>query len=456
VPLGDLVKRPLFLVVLVAGLLTTVVVQAQLSRDFAGEFLGTPGGRALVQAYGALKTGYLEDVDDEVIIRGAITGMIEAVGDPFTYYLEPRDAARELQDRSGSFEGIGAVLTPYNRQTGRGVEILNVYRGGPAYEAGVQRGDIFLEVDGVNVADATTTEVVELVRGPGGTTVRISFLRPGEENPVVFEIVRATIEIVNVSGAIVDGDVGYLHISSFGNQLVYEQLLETIMRLQLDGAKSFVLDLRDNPGGLLTQGILVADEFLERGDIVFQRARGVTQRLASADPSGLVDAPMVVLVNRNSASASEIVAGALQENARALVIGERTFGKGVAQSVVSLADGGQFAYTSFEWLTPERRSISAEGIVPDVLVTDSRLAQTISVEGRGGDAGQTITILIDGVEVGSSEVGEDGTFQFVALGRRPQLSEIQGEALVDLEGDDILLEAVAALRDGRVADAGAR
>ena len=455
-PLGDLVKRPLFLVLLVAGLLTTVVVQAQLSRDFAGEFLGTPGGRALVQAYGALKTGYLEDVDDEVIIRGAITGMIEAVGDPFTYYLEPRDAARELQDRSGSFEGIGAVLTPYNRQTGRGVEILNVYRGGPAYEAGVQRGDIFLEVDGVNVADATTTEVVELVRGPGGTTVRISFLRPGEENPVVFEIVRATIEIVNVSGAIVDGDVGYLHISSFGNQLVYEQLLETIMRLQLDGARSFVLDLRDNPGGLLTQGILVADEFLERGDIVFQRARGVTQRLASADPSGLVDAPMVVLVNRNSASASEIVAGALQENARALVIGERTFGKGVAQSVVSLADGGQFAYTSFEWLTPERRSISAEGIVPDVLVTDSRLAQTISVEGRGGDAGQTITILIDGVEVGSSEVGEDGTFQFVALGRRPQLSEIQGEALVDLEGDDILLEAVAALRDGRVADAGAR
>ncbi len=449
-------KRPVFFAVLVTALLTTVVVQAQLSRDFAGEFLGTPGGRALVQAYGALKTGYLEDIDDEAVIRGAITGMIEAVGDPFTYYLEPRDAARELQDRSGSFEGIGAVLTPYNRQTGRGVEILNVYRDGPAYEAGVQRGDIFLEVDGVDVADATTTEVVELVRGPGGTTVRISFLRPGEDEPVVFEIVRATIEIVNVSGAIVDGDVGYVHISSFGNQLVYEQLLETIMRLQLDGAKSFVLDLRDNPGGLLTQGILVADEFLEDGDIVFQRARGVTQRLASADPGGLVDAPMAVLVNRNSASASEIVAGALQENGRALVIGEPTFGKGVAQSVVSLADGGQFAYTSFEWLTPERRSISDEGIAPDVRVTDSRLAQTIAVEGRGGDTGQTITILIDGVEVGSTEVGEDGTFEFVALGRRPQLSEIQGEALVDLEGDDILLEAIAALRDGRAAALGAR
>ena len=448
-------KRPL-LVLLVTGLLATVVVQAQLSRDFAGEFLGAPGGRALVQAYGALKTGYLSDVDDDVIIRGAITGMLEAVGDPYTYYLEPRDAAREMQDRSGTFEGIGAVLTPFNRQTGRGVEILNVYRGGPASEAGVQRGDIFLDVDGVDVSDFTTTEVVELVRGPGGTTVRITFLRPGEDEPVVFEIVRATIEIVNVSGAVVDGDVGYVHISSFGNQLVYDQLLETIMRLQLDGAKAFVLDLRDNPGGLLTQGILVADEFLARGDIVFQRARGVTQRLASADPSGLVDPPMVVLVNRNSASASEIVAGALQENGRALVVGERTFGKGVAQSVVSLADGGQLAYTSFEWLTPDRRSISTEGIVPDVLVTDSRRAQTISVEGRGGEVGQRITILVDGVEVGGTEVDDDGTFSFVTLGRRPQLSEVQGEALVDLDSDAILDEAIAALRDGRATAARSR
>ena len=443
-------KRPL-LVLLVTGLLATVAVQAQLSRDFAGEFLGTPGGRALVQAYGALKTGYLSDVDDDVIIRGAITGMLEAVGDPYTYYLEPRDAAREMQDRSGTFEGIGAVLTPFNRQTGRGVEILNVYRDGPASQAGVQRGDIFLDVDGVDVSDFTTTEVVELVRGPGGTTVRITFLRPGEDDPVVFEIVRATIEIVNVSGAVVDGDVGYVHISSFGNQLVYEQLLETILRLQLDGAKAFVLDLRDNPGGLLTQGILVADEFLARGDIVFQRARGVTQRLASADPNGVVDPPMVVLVNRNSASASEIVAGALQENGRALVVGERTFGKGVAQSVVSLADGGQLAYTSFEWLTPDRRSISAEGIVPDVLVTDSRRAQTISVDGRGGEVGQRITILVDGVEVGGTEVDDDGTFSFVTLGRRPQMSEVQGEALVDLESDAILGEAITALRDGRAA-----
>jgi carboxyl-terminal processing protease len=445
------VKRTLLLALIAGALLAPVVVQAQLTRDFAGEFLNQPGGRALVQTFGALKTGFLNDVDDDVIIRGAITGMLEAVGDPYTYYLEPRSAAREAQDRSGSFEGIGAVLTPYNRQTGRGVEILNVYRDGPAFNAGVQRGDIFLEVDGVDVSGFTTTEVVDLVRGPGGTVVRISMLRPGEPDPVQFEIVRATIEIVNVSSALIEGDVGYIHISSFANQRVYEQMEEAITRLRLAGATSYVLDLRNNPGGLLTQGILVADEFLAAGDIVFQRARGVTQRLAAADSSGLTAPPMAVLVNRNSASASEIVAGALQDNARALIVGERTFGKGVAQSVVSLADGGQLAYTTFEWLTPDRRSISPDGIVPDLLVTDNRLSQTISVDGRGGEAGQTITVLVDGIEVGSTSVAEDGTFSFVTVGPRPVLSEVQGEAAVDVENDAVLVAALAALRDGRAA-----
>lgn len=449
-------KRIALVAAVLGVLLTTVVVQAQLSRDFANEFLAQPAGRALVQTFGALKTGYLEDVDDDAIIRGAITGMLEAVGDPYTYYLEPRTAAREAQDRSGTFEGIGAVLTPFNRQTGKGVEILNVYRGGPAFGAGVQRGDIFMEVDGVDVSDFTTTEVVDLVRGPGGTTVEITFQRPGAADPVSFAIVRDTIEIIDVTAGIVDGDIGYVAISSFGNQRVYDQLTEAIARLQLDGADSFVLDLRNNPGGLLTQGILVADEFLAAGDIVFQRARGVTQRLASADPLGLVDAPLVVLVNRNSASASEIVAGALQENDRALVVGETTFGKGVAQSVVSLSDGGQLAYTSFEWLTPDRRSITEDGVVPDVAVTDALLAQTISVEGRGGELGQVVTILVDGVEVGSTTVDEEGEFTFVTVGPRPVLSEVQGEALVDLANDAVLAAAVAALRDGTAAAVGAR
>ena len=445
-------RRRLLPVTVVAVVLATVfVVQAQLSRDYTSEFLNNAAGRALVQTYGALKSGYLSDIDDEAVIRGAIGGMLEALDDPYTYYREPRVASIDAQDRTGSFEGIGVALTTLDRARGRGVEVLNVYRDGPAWNAGVQRGDIFTDVDGVDVTDYTTTDIVDLVRGPRGTTVRITFNRPGEPEPVVLEIERGTIDLIEVSTTMIDGNVGYLSLRTFGNQRVHAQLVDALTQLRLDGATSLVLDLRDNGGGLLTQGILVADEFLEQGDIVFQRARGVTQRLASADPGGTTDLPMVVLVNRQSASASEIVAGALQENGRALVIGENTFGKGVAQSVISLADGGQLAYMSFEWLTPERRSITAEGIVPDISVRDTRVPQTVFVDGRGGYAGQSVEIVLDGEVVGSGVVEDDGTFTIVTSGPRLPMSEVQGEAMIDVENDAILVRALEALRTGEAA-----
>ncbi len=447
-------RRRLLPVTVVAVVLATVfVVQAQLSRDYTSEFLNNAAGRALVQTYGALKSGYLSDIDDEAVIRGAIGGMLEALDDPYTYYREPRIASIDAQDRTGSFEGIGVALTTLDRASGRGVEVLNVYRDGPAWNAGVQRGDIFTDVDGVDVSDFTTTDIVDLVRGPRGTTVRITFKRPGEPEPVVFAIERGTIELIEVSTTMIDGDVGYLSLRTFGNQRVHEQVVDGLSQLRLEGASSLVLDLRDNGGGLLTQGILVADEFLAQGDIVFQRARGVTQRLATADPGGTTDLPLVVLVNRQSASASEIVAGALQENGRALVIGENTFGKGVAQSVISLADGGQLAYMAFEWLTPDRRSITAEGISPDIEVRDTRVPQTVFVDGRGGYAGQTVEIVLDGEVVGSGEVDDDGTFTIVTSGPRPPMSEVQGEALIDVESDAILARALEALRTGEAAAA---
>ncbi len=429
---------------MIAGLVTLIVgtmaVYAQISRDFAGEFLNTAAGRALIQSYGALKSGYLHDVDDETLIRGAITGMIESLEDPYTAYVEPRAAARDTQDLSGSFEGIGAVLTPHNRNTGEGVEILTVYSGGPASQAGLQRGDVFLEVDGLDVRDYTTSEVADVVRGPKGTTVTLKMNRPGAEEPLVFEIVRDTIQIIDVSSAMLPNDVGYVSLSSFNNQRLHEQLIEHVDQLILEGAKSLILDLRDNSGGLLTQAILVADEFLDSGDIVFQRARGVTQRIASAD-SAAYDLPMVVLVNEHSASASEIVAGALQENGRALVVGEQTFGKGVAQSVLSLSDGGQLRYVSFEWLTPDRQSIAEQGITPDVKAEDTRYPNTIVAEGRGLSAGQTVEIVVDGTVVGTATADDSGEFEVMALGPAPEISSVQGEAIVHLDTDTALQTA---------------
>lgn len=420
------------------GLIAALTVAyAQLSRDYTSEFLNHPSGRALMQAFGALKSGYLNDVDDETLIRGAINGMLESLEDPYTGYVEPTAAARESQDLTGSFEGIGAVLTPHDRVSGEGVEILTVYQGGPASGAGLQRGDIFLEVDGVDVREMTTSEVADLVRGPKGTVVRLLMSRPGEAEPLSFDIQRATIQIVDVSSTMLPDDVGYISLSSFNNQRLHEQLVEHLDRLIQDGARSLILDLRDNSGGLLNQAILIADEFLQRGDIVFQRARGVTQRIASADASAY-DLPMVVLVNENSASASEIVAGALQENDRALVVGEQTFGKGVAQSVLSLSDGGQLRYVSFEWLTPLRRSIAEEGVTPDVRADDTRYPRTILAEGRGLREGQTVDLVVDGEVVGSATANADGTFDIVALGGMREVSEVQGEAIVHLDTDSAL------------------
>ena len=426
-----------WLMIMLSVLSISVIVSAQFSRDFSEDFLENSAGRAFLQSYGAIKSNYLNDVDDETLIQGAIEGMLESLEDPYTSYATPDQAAREVQDRSGSFQGIGAVLQPRNRADNTVVEIVNVYRNGPAAQAGVLRGDVFVTVDGTNVEDFTTDEIVDLVRGPAGTEVSIGFRRAGEEEPVVLDMTRGKIDIISVESTILPDNVGYISINTFANQRVYEQMAEQLDALRSQGITSLVLDLRNNGGGLLDQGIRVADEFLTEGDIVYQRARGVTQRLATADPE-FFDLPMVVLVNGNSASASEIVAGALQDNGRAQVIGEETFGKGVGQSVVSLTDGGQLVYKSFEWLTPDRRSIDQQGIVPDIRAEDTLIPNVITLEGQGAEPGQEVEISIGGEVIGSAQAEEDGSFTFFQPIERPEMSDLQGEALVNLEGDNAL------------------
>lgn len=434
-----------WMIAAVLGLAASVMfVNAQFSRDFTDEFLDSATSRALIQSFGALKSGYLNDVEDDVLIEGAINGMLQALDDPYTYYKTPESTARDMQDQSGSFEGIGAVLTSRDRVTGQGVEILQVYSGGPASEAGVQRGDMFMEVDGIDVSQMTPTEVADLVRGPGGTVVNLVMRRPGQEELVTFAITRGTIQIVSVETAMLDNNIGYVALTTFANRQLTEQMTAAIDELVLEGATSLVLDLRDNGGGFLDQGILVADAFLRSGDIVFQRSRGVTQRIASADPAAY-DMPMVVLVNSNSASASEIVAGALQENDRALVIGEQTFGKGVAQNVLPLSNGGQLVYMSFEWLTPERQSISEAGITPDVEAFDDRYPQVIHSEGSGARPGQVIELMVDGQVLGSATADEEGEFVIYTLGESRAPSAIQGQAQLDLGHDNALNVAVQVL-----------
>jgi carboxyl-terminal processing protease len=423
--------------------LSAVLVYGQLSRDFTDEFLASAAGQAFMQTYGAVKSGYLnQNVDDEKIIEGAINGMLTALEDPFTRYEDPTSTKESREHMSGSFEGIGATLESINRQTGEGVRVVNVYRDGPAATAGVKSGDVFQEVDGTDVSKSTTSDVVSLVRGPKGTTVNIKMLRSSGEgqSTVEFAIQRDTITILDVESAMLPNNVGYLHLISFANEKLYDQLIVDIDKLKAQGATSLILDLRNNGGGLLNQGVLVADTFLDKGDIVFTRARGVTQRIASADPE-VVDLPMVVLVNHNSASASEIVAGALQENGRAKIIGEKTYGKGVAQNVIPLSDGGQLLLVAFEWLTPKRNSIQELGITPDVYAEDTATPKVVSGEGFGVAQGQKVEIVVDGQVVAQGEANDDGEFSFVGAIPEFDRSEAPGDALVDLATDSALKTA---------------
>jgi carboxyl-terminal processing protease len=427
--------------------ISAALVYAQLSRDFTDEFLASPAGQAFMQTFGAVKSGYLnEDVDDQKIIEGAISGMLTALDDPFTRYEDPESTKQSREHMSGSFEGIGATLEIINPDTLEGVRVVNVYRDGPAAKAGVKAGDIFQEVDGTDVSSFNTSEVVSLVRGPKGTTVSIKMLRSSGETQetVAFSIQRDTITILDVESAMLPNNVGYLHLISFANEKLYDQLIAEIDELKAKGATSLILDMRNNGGGLLNQGVLVADTFLNTGDIVFTRARGVTQRIASADETW-VDLPMVVLVNQNSASASEIVAGALQENGRAKVIGEKTYGKGVAQNVIPLSDGGQLLLVAFEWLTPKRNSIQAEGITPDIFAEDTATPRVVAGEGFGAAQGKEVQIVIDGEVVATGEANEDGEFTFRGTIPERVNPDAPGDAVVDLETDNALKVALDTL-----------
>lgn len=440
-------KRKWLLGAGVALALSAILVYGQLSRDFTDEFLGSAAGQAFMQTYGAVKSGYLNDsVDDQKIIEGAINGMLTALEDPFTRYEDPESTKQSREHMSGSFEGIGATLEAINTETGEGVRVVNVYRDGPADKAGVKAGDVFQEVDGTDVSAFTTSEVVSLVRGPKGTTVAIKMLRSSGETQesVDFSIQRDTITILDVESTMLPNNVGYLHLISFANEKLYDQLIADIDELKAQGATSLILDLRNNGGGLLQQGVLVSDAFLNSGDIVFTRARGVTQRIASADEAW-VDLPMVVLVNHNSASASEIVAGALQENGRAKVIGEKTYGKGVAQNVIPLSDGGQLLLVAFEWLTPKRNSIQEEGITPDIYAEDTATPKVVAGEGFGVAQGQEVEIVIDGQVVAKGTADENGDFNFVGAIPEVKRGEAPGDAVVDLETDNALKVALDTL-----------
>jgi len=313
--------------------------------------------------------GALPPADE--LIQAAIAGSLESLGDDYTRYVSPEVAERTRQDMGGAVEGIGAMV----QENDDGLfEIVRPIDGQPADLAGLLPGDVLIEVDGQSVLESSFDEVILMVRGPAGTTVNLTILREGEPEPLQFSIVRARFEVAVVEYEMLPAEmtggaaIGYIRLTEFG-ATAEAKLLEALAAVLAEQPAGLVFDLRDNPGGYLDQSVAVADAFLPAGVALFERnIRGLDQTFTTDDGDAAEEIPLVVLVNAGSASASEIVAGAIQDRGRAVLVGETTFGKGSVQQIHTLADGGELRITIARWYTPDNHTIQGEGITPDIVV----------------------------------------------------------------------------------------
>lgn len=316
------------------------------------------------KAYDVIRNGYVREVENEELMNGAIKGMLESL-DPHSTFLS-KDDFKEMQEAtSGEFYGVGIEISTENNQ----LIVVSPIEDTPADKAGLKAGDMILSVDGQPTQDMTTQEAVSKIRGPKGTTVELLILHKESKAPTTVSIVRDAIPLISVKSRFLDDD-GYLwvRLTRFNDRTTLELLEALRDQAKVAEIKGVVLDLRNNPGGLFKQSVSVSDVFLKKGTIVSMRGRGgqVLEHHEARSASSDVVCPLVVLVNQGSASASEIVAGALQDHNRAVIIGEPTFGKGSVQKIEPLGDGTAVKMTIARYYTPSGRSIQAEGIVPDL------------------------------------------------------------------------------------------
>jgi len=308
---------------------------------------------------------YYDLPDNNERMYGAIRGMLKTLGDPYTAFVDPEAAEILRQDNSGTFEGIGAYV---EEAPGGGVYIIRVFEDGPAERAGLKAGDIVIAVGGQDITDQILNESLLLIRGPAGTPVTLTVIREGEEEAFDITIIRARIEVPTVEARMLEGNIGYVALFEFNSQ-ASARLTAAVAELLDQGAEGIILDLRNNPGGFLDQAINVADLFLDDGVVLIERdVDGHVREHRSGNGEIAEDVPLVVLINGGSASASEIVAGAIQDRGRGTLIGETTFGKGSVQLLDDLSDGSQLRVTYANWFTPLDHLISGQGITPDIVI----------------------------------------------------------------------------------------
>ncbi|MBF0133968.1 MAG: S41 family peptidase [Magnetococcales bacterium] len=325
--------------------------------------------RVFSEVFRLIKQNYVEDVDEKTILYGAVQGMLKAL-DPHSSFLNPENFKEMRVDTKGEFGGLGIEIT----HADRGIRVVSPIEDTPAFEVGMKAGDLIIKIEDESTEEMELMDAVKKMRGKPGTAINLTVVRQGESKPLVFKITRAIIKIRSVKWRLEPDKIGYVRIIQF-NEQTYPLLQEAIADLSKSAGaklKGLVLDLRNDPGGLLDQAVQVADGFLEKGNIVYTKGRieGKDMSFEAQEGDLVSKAPMVVLINTGSASASEIVAGALQDHHRAVIMGTRSFGKGSVQTIIPLSDGSGLRLTTAKYYTPSGRSIQAKGIEPDIIVED--------------------------------------------------------------------------------------
>ena len=315
--------------------------------------------------FARIKSDYVEEVDDKTLLENAIRGMLTGL-DPHSAYLSP-DEYKELKiGTTGKFGGLGIQV---GMEDGF-VKVISPIDDTPAYRAGIKAGDLIIRLDDKSVKGMTLNDAVKIMRGEPGTDIKLTVIREGADKPLTITITRAIISVKSVKSRILEDGYGYVRISNFQSKTARD-LVSEITKLKKenrDELKGLVLDLRNNPGGVLTAAADVADAFIDDGKLVYTKGRIPNSDFEfNAKPGDVMnDAPMVVIINGGSASASEIVAGALQDHHRAVIVGRKSFGKGSVQTIQELRNGGAVKITTARYFTPSGRSIQGEGITPDI------------------------------------------------------------------------------------------
>lgn len=329
--------------------------------------------------FARIKTDYVAQVGDKELLENAIRGMLSGL-DPHSTYLDPEEYKELKIGTTGQFGGLGIQV---GMEDGF-VKVISPIDDTPAYKAGIKTGDLIIRLNNKSVKDMSLNDAVKVMRGKPGSSIELSVLREGLDEPIKFKIKRAVIKVKSVKSHLLEPGFGYVRVSTFQSKTA-KHLKAAINRLveknkaPLNG---LVVDLRNNPGGILNSAADVSDLFIEKGKLVFTKGRTDDSYFEfTAHPGDIIkDSPIVVLINGGSASASEIVAGALQDHKRAVIMGEKSFGKGSVQTIHELRNGGAVKFTTARYFTPNGRSIQAEGIVPDIILEDMQMT-TVNKKG---------------------------------------------------------------------------